>query len=610
MTFRKRLQLVVFPFVLMPAMLSSAVLFTSLERNLRTLRYSLLELEADSLERRSLEERAVLERLGLVSSPFYERGARDRVVAYAAGRSIGGIDFQILGADGQPVPGTGVGLGAPPVSIRELGSKRVELVYEGGKRYMGVRTALEGWEWTAFALAPYAMPREAIFGVFGPGIAILFASLFAAAFYFRHLGEQVTRPLARLAEAAGRVGLDIPRDPVPERGDLELVELARAFNDMRVRLETMKAGLEEAVAERTLELREANASLTEALADIATAQERLVKYERLAALGQLAAGVAHELNTPLGALISSSRVIASIFEDVLPTALEAMPRLGPTELKAFTDLIRHGYEATTTRQNPEAGVSADSTRSRLMRAFGEWGMEPDQATLDALESIGVTCDSECLLPLLAVEDRGSLLALAERIVSARRLLSVQNQAGWSAAKVVDSLRGYLGGNSEDESVVDVAESIESALLLIDSRIRSGVVVEKRLQRGVLVRASASRLDQVWMNLIGNAVQSMDAKGLLIISMEQSGDSVSVSVSDTGCGIPEEAKPRVFEPFFSAWPHGVGIGLGLDICRKIVESCSGTIDFESGPAGTVFTVRLPLNSPSSAGTRDINASSRS
>ena len=117
------------------------------------------------------------------------------------------------------------------------------------------------------------------------------------------------------------------------------------------------------------------------------------------------------------------------------------------------------------------------------------------------------------------------------------------------------------------------------------------LVKKHLADGVFVTGNRDRLNQIWMNLINNALQAMDYRGALTITSEHQSEWVVVSFADTGHGIPAEIAERVFEPFFTTKKHGEGIGLGLDIARSIVEGAGGRIEFESEPGNTVFRVYL-------------------
>jgi signal transduction histidine kinase len=161
-----------------------------------------------------------------------------------------------------------------------------------------------------------------------------------------------------------------------------------------------------------------------------------------------------------------------------------------------------------------------------------------------------------------------------------------------AANVVRSLRSYLEPNTTREfQSVDVVQDIETALAIIPLQMKKNVYI---IRKFIDVRASgfSDELSRVWMNLIRNALQAMEFHGTLTIVVEKIGRQVQVSFEDTGSGIPQELQHRVFEPFFTTKEQGEGMGLGLDICRRIVEGCGGSISFESIPGKTRFIVKLP------------------
>ena len=164
-------------------------------------------------------------------------------------------------------------------------------------------------------------------------------------------------------------------------------------------------------------------------------------------------------------------------------------------------------------------------------------------------------------------------------------------AAEKAAAVVAALRSYLRqDSSEPLGPVDVEAGLETVLTLLHGRIKHGVRVERSFA-GVSVLGSAEKLSRVWMNLINNAVQAMEYQGILTLKTERCGDWVVVSVTDSGPGVSDSVKDRIFEPFFTTKKHGEGLGLGLEICRRIVEGLGGRIDFESRPGSTSFRVRL-------------------
>jgi len=141
--------------------------------------------------------------------------------------------------------------------------------------------------------------------------------------------------------------------------------------------------------------------------------------------------------------------------------------------------------------------------------------------------------------------------------------------------------------------IDIDRELDRVLVLMHNQIKHDVQI-LREYGGAKIRGSAERLSQVWMNLIRNAVQAMNFRGTLTLRTRTDDAGVTVSVIDSGPGISPEIRDRIFDPFFSTKKADSGMGLGLDICRKIVESHKGTIAFDSRPGNTVFKVTFPLD----------------
>ena len=143
--------------------------------------------------------------------------------------------------------------------------------------------------------------------------------------------------------------------------------------------------------------------------------------------------------------------------------------------------------------------------------------------------------------------------------------------------------------------MNITEGIETVLTLYQNQIKQGVEVVRNYQAQLpAVLCYPDELNQVWTNLIHNALQAMDNQGTLTIDAVQQDTSVLVKITDSGKGIPPEILPKIFEPFFTTKPAGEGSGLGLDIVKKIIEKHQGKIDVESVPGTTAFTVSLPIN----------------
>jgi PAS domain S-box-containing protein len=354
------------------------------------------------------------------------------------------------------------------------------------------------------------------------------------------------------------------------------------------RIEELNRELEDRVALRTNELRRSNQQLRETLERLTEAQRELVLSEKHAAIGQLAAGIAHEVNTPLGAIVSANRAVVRHLGERFPERLAFLLGLSSGQRELFSSIV----ERSMTRRLRSDPGSLWERRKAIEAELKARGIEPVGRIAELLAELDLDRLFEELPALFRDPLCPALLAQAEEQVAARRMAEVVAVAADKAAVVVAALRQYLGQGAREEAAdVDIERDLDTVLTLLFNRFKFGVTVERRYS-GARARGSSHDLGQVWMNLINNALQAMDYKGTLKLSTESAGDRVEVSVEDSGPGIPEGIRERVFEPFFTTKKQGEGMGLGLDISRKIVENHRGRILFESRPGRTRFTVILP------------------
>jgi len=354
-------------------------------------------------------------------------------------------------------------------------------------------------------------------------------------------------------------------------------------------------GMEQKVLDRTEELRtanrellEANAELERTLTHLGRAQKQLVQAEKLAALGQIAAGIAHELNTPLGAILSSNRSIIELIGKRLPALPGFLSGLNKTERRWFTELAGEGL-----RQAVDLNRQLDrSAKQKMKLLLSDSGIKASPALLNTISDIGLQEQLPELMDLMRHERRDEILSAVSSVVLLRRLCEIIALGADKASHVVGALNSYLRRETDDAvSTIDINEEIETILTLYQNRLKYGVKVKKHFTGGAFVTGNRDRLNQVWINLINNALQAMDYKGTLGITTKREDEWVMVSFADTGRGIPGEIADRIFDPFFTTKKHGEGIGLGLEIVRSIVERAGGRVEFESEPQKTVFRVYL-------------------
>ena len=344
--------------------------------------------------------------------------------------------------------------------------------------------------------------------------------------------------------------------------------------------------LEKKVDERTRELEEKNA-------EAERTQKELAESEKMAALGQLVAGIAHEINTPLGAINSS---VSSISEAV-PVALEQIPevflQLNDAGKQEFMNILDTALSANTVLSMREMRT----LRKKLTAHLEDAGI-PDAASFaDSLVDLGIY-DLSDSIPILLMHPQSKLIFAALNNISSL-IDGVKNiqTATMKVRKIAFALKNFARfDNSGERIAFDIREGLETVLTLYYHQIKQGTEVVRDYDDVSPIPCYPDELNQVWTNLVNNALHAMDYKGTLTIAVKRPADSqeLMVAVSDTGHGMSEEVKAKIFAPFFTTKRAGEGSGLGLDIVKKIIDKHQGRIEVESEVGrGTTFSIFLPV-----------------
>jgi signal transduction histidine kinase len=334
------------------------------------------------------------------------------------------------------------------------------------------------------------------------------------------------------------------------------------------------------VDERTDELRQAHG--------------RLVQSERIAVLGQLVAGVAHEINNPLGAISASAQSVQDVLVG-LPRDWTALQGLCPEPAEhalamALLERVNRPREFLDFRERRKL-------KAQHLQALEQAGVGEAGAVADELVHLGLNEALEPWLPLLRHSRAAEILGIVDRFATVVAGIADVSQAVRRASKIVFSLSRYNHHDSEGRPTWgSIQEGLETVLTLYHHLLKYGVDVECEFESLPPLLGFHDELNQVWTNLIQNAVHAMEGRGRLRLRLhvDVDGSRQLVSIQDSGGGIPEAALGRIFEPFFTTKAAGEGTGLGLAISRQIVTKHGGTLEVDSDPGvGTTVRVALPL-----------------
>ena len=322
----------------------------------------------------------------------------------------------------------------------------------------------------------------------------------------------------------------------------------------------------------------------------------LNQSEKMAQIGTLTAGIAHELNNPAAA----ARRGADQLRETLSDLQRLQFRIGKLDLTEAQTARLEELEKTGSQQAGRPIEVNPLERSDRQAEIEDW--LDDQEIEDAWELAPVLVDLGCrpdTLDELAMTFPGSSLADVltwwGATYNAQLLLVEISQGTTRIGEIVQALKSYSYLDQAAVQFVDLHEGLDNTLVILRSKLKEGVSVYREYDPDLpRIQAYGSELNQVWTNLIDNAVDAMDGKGEIYIRTQQDGDWITVEIEDNGPGIPEELQTKVFDPFFTTKPVGKGTGLGLNTSYNIVNKNGGVIRLSSRPGKTIFQVCLPVN----------------
>lgn len=326
--------------------------------------------------------------------------------------------------------------------------------------------------------------------------------------------------------------------------------------------------------------------------ELKDAQTQLVQREQMVTLGQLIAGVAHEINTPIGAIKASAEMLEAFDMSKL---FKNIRRFSEDDLDAILTLLSL---CTISVKSMRSTVEIRRGKAQMRQFLERADIEPAGEISTALSSMEI-CDIEKIsdhLDLFRQENILSLLRSARELFTYVSSVQSIRFASEKVTKIIFALKSFSHMNTTgEEREFDVIRSIDNVLVLYQNQLKRGVEIVKIYDENVpQVFGNMEEIGQVWTNIAQNAIHAMSYVGKLTIRVVNRFDTVEISFTDTGSGISPENIGKIFTPFFTTKPLGEGSGLGLDICKKIILKHKGDITAKSVQGkGSTFIITLPV-----------------
>lgn len=340
--------------------------------------------------------------------------------------------------------------------------------------------------------------------------------------------------------------------------------------------------LEIKVAEKTRDLKLS-------IEQIQKSQEEIVKKEKMATLGVLIAGIAHEVNTPLGAIKASADNLDYLFTKEFT---EAINTISLDELKLSLLL----YSNLKNNNTPSTIVQRQHAKN-LQVSLSEFKPEIENPSSLAKElaAIGFEEINDDVKLLLQNNHHTDVIKTIKLLLNIQRSLKTINEGAIKSSKIIKALNVYSHGTDQlQQTQFNLKDNIENIIMLLWNKIKYHATVKNNIPENILITGFEDELSQVWTNIINNALQASNNKCNILIDHQQVNNRHLISISNDGPKIPEEVIDKIFDEFFTTKKRGEGTGLGLNIVKSIVEKHGGKIVCISNETNTTFTIDLPVN----------------
>ncbi len=328
--------------------------------------------------------------------------------------------------------------------------------------------------------------------------------------------------------------------------------------------------------------------------ELEASQKQLVQSDRMITLGTLVAGVAHEINSPLGAIKANSENIQESMREILLDLKKTN-----TELKAEDwDFLFFLLDKASLTPKNYSTKEQRALRKSMVQKLEEMGTTDPESFADQILSLGLEDTFSDISPQFSNPLFPQILKIVENLHGIRKKARVIDSSASRVSKIVKSLKSFMHFDQKEEMILsDLSDGLETVLTILHNQLKQGVDVVRNYEDVPHIYCYPDELNQIWTNLIHNAIQAMQGKGQITVELKVVEEAlgqkeVLISVEDNGPGIPPEIQKKIFEPFFTTKPAGDGSGLGLHIIGKILEKHKGRIHLESQPGKTKFSIFLP------------------
>ena len=350
--------------------------------------------------------------------------------------------------------------------------------------------------------------------------------------------------------------------------------------------------LQTKVEMRSIELQKHKDSAEQSQKELQATLVQLIQAEKMATLGTLVAGVAHEINTPLSAIKASAENINEVIVELQNKLDPEINKFNSEDWKIISKIL------------PECGknnksLSTKETRSikkSLVLKLDELKIQSPDEIADMLMGLGLFDNIADYQYLFNNNKYSYILGFISTIHGIKTKSKIIDNSSMRVSKIVKSLKSFTHfDQSGNRSLADIKEGMETVLTIYHNAIKHGIEIIKNYDEIPMIYCFPDELNQIWTNLVHNSIQAMDGRGTITINIHtiENGGILSISIEDTGPGIPPEIQEKIFEPFFTTKPRGEGSGLGLHIIKKILEKHKGVLLLDTEPGRTKFTVNIPI-----------------